>query len=59
MPNTEAKSPNRYNDSPRDKPQGERVEHANLDRPGAQAHPRAGRAEWTAYADRAAGWKWN
>jgi hypothetical protein len=37
----EAKSPNRYNDTPRDKPQAERVEHANLERPGAQAHPKA------------------
>jgi len=37
----EAKSTNRHNDTPRDKPQAERVEHANLDRPGAQAHPRA------------------
>lgn len=42
----EAKSTNRYNDTPRDKPQAERVEHANLERPGAQAHPKAGRAEW-------------
>lgn len=37
----EPKSTNRYNDTPRDKPQAERVEHANLERPGAQAHPRA------------------
>ena len=41
----EPKSTNRYNDTPRDKPQADRVEHANLERPGAQAHPRA-RAEW-------------
>jgi hypothetical protein len=38
----EPKSTNRYNDTPRDKPQAERVEHANLERPGAQAHPKAG-----------------
>ncbi|MDB5752679.1 MAG: hypothetical protein JWP65_3100 [Ramlibacter sp.] len=38
----EPKSSNRYNDTPRDKPHAERVEHANLERPGAQAHPKAG-----------------
>jgi hypothetical protein len=39
----EPKSPNRFSntDTPRDKPMGERTEHANLERPGAQAHPRA------------------
>jgi hypothetical protein len=37
----EPKQTNRYNDTPRDKPQGEHVEHANLERPGAQAHPKA------------------
>ena len=31
----------RYPDTPRDKPQMDRVEHANLERPGAQAHPKA------------------
>src|SRR5438067_8080319 len=36
----EPKTPNRYHDTPRDKPQAERVEHANLERPGAQAHPK-------------------
>jgi hypothetical protein len=41
----EPKSTNRYNDTPRDKPQAERVEHANLERPGAQAHPKAA-ATW-------------
>jgi hypothetical protein len=45
----EPKSAHRYNDTPRDKPQAERVEHANLDRPGAQAHPKA-RAEWNLLA---------
>lgn len=37
----EAKSSNRYSDTPRDKPQADRTEHANLERPGAQAHPKA------------------
>jgi hypothetical protein len=37
----EFKSPNRLNDTPRDKPMGERTEHGNLERPGAQAHPQA------------------
>ena len=34
-------TPNRQNDTPRDKPMSERTEHANLERPGAQAHPQA------------------
>jgi hypothetical protein len=50
----EAKSTNRYNDTPRDKPQAERVEHANLERPGAQAHPKA--AGWR-MTDYAAAWR--
>ncbi len=37
----EPKSPNRLNDTPRDKPMSERTEHANHERPGAQAHPKA------------------
>ena len=37
----EPKSPNRRSDTPRDKPMRERTEHANLERPGAQAHPQA------------------
>ena len=37
----EPKSPNRSTDTPRDKPMSERTEHANLERPGAQAHPQA------------------
>lgn len=54
---TESKSPNKFIDVPRDKPQGDRVEHANLERPGAQAHPRARAArDWSQYAHRAAGW---
>jgi hypothetical protein len=50
----EPKSPNRYNDTPRDKAQAERVEHANLERPGAQAHPKA--ASWNRL-DAAALWR--
>ena len=38
----EPKSTHRHDDTPRDKPQADRVEHANLERPGAQAHPKAG-----------------
>jgi hypothetical protein len=45
---TESKMPNKFSDVPRDKPQGDRVEHANLERPGAQAHPRA-RGDWSRY----------
>jgi hypothetical protein len=37
----EPKSPNKFSDTPRDKPVSEHTEHANLERPGAQAHPRA------------------
>ncbi|HYF41093.1 MAG TPA: hypothetical protein VEA35_01475 [Ramlibacter sp.] len=53
---TEPKTPNRFADAPRDKPQGDRVEHANLERPGAQAHPRAtrGHGDWSHYAQPAA-----
>jgi hypothetical protein len=32
---------NRFADVPRDRPHREGCEHANLERPGAQAHPRA------------------
>lgn len=35
------KSSHRFNDKPSDKPVSERTEHANLERPGAQAHPSA------------------
>ena len=52
---TESKSPNRFSDVPSDKPQGDRVEHANLERPGAQAHPRMrGHGDWSHYAKPAA-----
>ncbi len=39
--NHDYKPARHHDDSPRDKPGSERVEHANLERPGAQAHPRA------------------
>lgn len=51
---TEAKSPNRFTDTPRDKPVTERTEHANLERPGAQAHPRAG--SWSHAPDLITAW---
>ncbi len=37
----DTKSSNRFSENLRDKPQVDRVEHANLERPGAQFHPRA------------------
>lgn len=46
----EPKSTNRNTDTPRDKPQMDRVEHANLERPGAQAHPKAGGWQRVDYA---------
>ena len=51
----EPKAPNRFAENPRDKPMGERIEHANLDRPGAQAHPIA--RGWGHFGIPAAGWK--
>ena len=51
----EPKSTNRYNDTPRDKPQADRVEHANLERPGAQPHPK-GASAWNR-PDAAALWR--
>jgi len=51
----EPKQINRYNDTPRDKPQSEHVEHANLERPGAQAHPKA--ASGWSRLDAAALWR--
>ena len=54
----EAKSSNRYNDTPRDKPMTERTEHANLERPGAQAHPRASRG-WSHYTSQVSAWRMN
>ena len=52
---TEPKTPNRFADTPRDKPVSERTEHANLERPGAQAHPKAARS-WSDCVDPAAAW---
>ena len=53
---TEPKTQNRFADTPRDKPVSERTEHANLERPGAQAHPKAARS-WTDCVDPAAAWR--
>ena len=52
---TESKPSNRYTDTPRDKPKGERVEHGNLDRPGAQAHPSA--RGWQQASDPVTAWR--
>jgi hypothetical protein len=52
---TEPKSPNRFTDTPRDKPRTERTEHANLDRPGAQAHPVA--RGWSHLSDPVMAWR--
>ena len=49
----EFKSPNRQADTPRDKPRSERTEHANLDRPGAKAHPVARGCMHPSYSDMA------
>jgi hypothetical protein len=51
----EFKSPNRQADTPLDKPRGERTEHANLDRPGAQAHPVA--RGWTHLSNPNMAWR--
>lgn len=50
----EPKSPNRLSDTPRDKPMDERTEHANLERPGGQAHPQA--RAWN-HADAVMAWR--
>ena len=50
----EEKTSNRNADTPSDKPVSERVEHANLQRPGARAHPRA--VGWNR-PDAAAAWR--
>lgn len=42
----------RHGDTPRDKPHADRVEHGNLERPGAQARPRA-----RGWHDRVAAWR--
>jgi hypothetical protein len=51
----EFKSPNRQVDTPHDKPRTERTEHANLDRPGAQAHPVA--RGWAHLSDPRMAWR--
>ena len=54
--NREQKTSNRFSDMPRDRPHREGCEHANLERPGAKAHPRA--ALWQpATTDRAPAWR--
>jgi hypothetical protein len=54
---TQRKSPSQNSDTPRDKPVSEHTEHANLERPGAQAHPQARRG-WSRATDPVAGWRW-
>lgn len=39
--NQPQKTSKRFSDLPRDRPHREGFEHANLERPGARAHPRA------------------
>jgi hypothetical protein len=51
----ETKSRSRDADTPRDKPITERTEHANLERPGAQAHPRA--RGWTQTPNPITAWR--
>ena len=51
----EPKTPNRTVDTPRDKPYTGLTEHANLDRPGAQAHPVA--RGWTHLCDPIMAWR--
>lgn len=56
---TESKTPNKFAETPRDKPRSDRIEHANLERrPGAQAHPSFGGTGWTRYVDRDTRWHW-
>ncbi len=54
--NREQKTSSRYSDSPRDRPHREGCEHANLERPGAQAHPQA-RGWHQASVNHAGGWR--
>lgn len=51
----EARSSDRNSETPRDKPQVDRVEHANLERPGAQAHPLA--RGWSRVGDAHPAWR--
>ena len=54
--NREQKPSNRFSDLPRDRPHREGCEHANLERPGAQAHPQA-RGWHQTIPNPAAGWR--
>ncbi|MCY7319794.1 MAG: hypothetical protein LH617_13920 [Ramlibacter sp.] len=54
--NQNPKPSNRFSDLPRDRPHREGCEHANLERPGARAHPRA--AAWNRPSTgQASGWR--
>lgn len=56
---TESKTPRKFAETPRDKPQSDRIEHANLERrPGAQAHPSFGGSGWARHVDRDTRWHW-
>ena len=56
--NREHQTSNRFADSPRDRPHREGCEHANLERPGAQAHPLARGWDWQqAACQQAAVWR--
>lgn len=51
----DTKSSHRHVETPRDKPVSERTEHANLERPGAKAHPSA--RGWSGLADPVRAWR--
>lgn len=51
----ETRSSDRTIEAPRDKPRVDRVEHANLERPGAQAHPLA--RGWSRVGDPILAWR--
>ncbi|TFY98082.1 hypothetical protein [Ramlibacter rhizophilus] len=56
------KAPKRPIDVPRDKPRVDRVEHGNLERPGAVLHPRASQPaarQPAAWERHARGPRWN
>ena len=56
--NREQKTSNRFADVPCDRPHREGCEHANLERPGAQAHPLARGWDWhRAASQQAAAWR--
>ena len=54
--NQDHKTSDRSTDVPRDRPHRESCEHANLERPGAQAHPRA-RGWHRPPVDKATAWR--